>query len=140
MRRYVVDASVAVKWFVPEIHSAEALRLLSLDCELLAPDLLPSEFGNILWKKTRRGEIRVPEAVETFHALAAVPLRFSSAPSLLEPAYLLAVEFGRTVYDSLYLALALLERCPMVTADRKLVNALQGTSLAASLLWVEGLP
>jgi predicted nucleic acid-binding protein len=74
MRRYVVDASVAVKWFVPEIHSAEALRLLSLYCELLAPDLLPSEFGNILWKKTRRGEIRVPEAVETFHALAG---RFS---------------------------------------------------------------
>jgi predicted nucleic acid-binding protein len=47
MRRYVVDASVAVKWFVPEIHSAEALRLLSSDCELLAPDLLPSELGNI---------------------------------------------------------------------------------------------
>jgi predicted nucleic acid-binding protein len=139
MRRYIVDASVAVKWFVPEIHSAQALRLLAADCELLAPDLLPSEFGNILWKKTRRGEVQIRDAVEIVHALAAVPLGFSSATSLLEPAYLLAAEFGRTVYDSLYLALALLETCPLGTADRRLFNALQGTFLAASLLWIEDL-
>ena len=69
-----------------------------------------------------------------------LPSSAISAPSLFEPAYLLAAEFGRTVYDSLYLALALLATCPMVTADRRLVNALQGTSLAASILWVEDVP
>jgi predicted nucleic acid-binding protein len=139
MSRFVVDASVAIKWFVPEIHSAEAIRLLSPDCELLAPDLLPSEFGNILWKKTRRGEIPSPKAVEIIRALAEIPLYYSSAPELLESAYLLAEKFERTVYDSLYLSLALLEGCPMVTADLRLVRSLAGTSLARSLFWVEDL-
>src|SRR5947199_4790019 len=117
MRRYVVDASVAIKWFVPEVHSEEALRLLSSGCELLAPDLLPAEFGNILWKKTRKGEIGAPKAVEILRALPEIPIHLSVASALLEPAYLLATKFARTVYDSLYLALALLEECPMVTAD-----------------------
>ncbi len=139
MSRFVVDASIAIKWFVPEIHSAEAVRLLSPGCELLAPDLLPAEFGNILWKKTRRGEIQAQKAVEVIRALAEVPIYLSSASELLESAYLLAAKFERTVYDSLYLALALLEECPMVTADHRLVRALAGTSLARSTLWIEDL-
>jgi len=137
MRRYVVDASVAVKWFVPEVHSEEALRLLSSGRDLLAPDLLPAEFGNILWKKTRRGEIEVAQAVEIIRALAEVPFHLSSSSILLESAYLLAHKFQRTVYDSLYLSLAIVEECPMVTADLRLVNALSGTSLAGRVLWVE---
>jgi predicted nucleic acid-binding protein len=55
---FVVDASVAVKWFVPEIYDAQALRLLSGSHQLVAPDLLYVEAGNILWKKgaARRDE------------------------------------------------------------------------------------
>ena len=53
---YVVDAGVAVKWFVPEIHSAPALRLLRKRFDLQAPELIRVEFGNILWKKCRAGE------------------------------------------------------------------------------------
>ncbi|MBI4482062.1 MAG: type II toxin-antitoxin system VapC family toxin [Acidobacteria bacterium] len=51
MKRFVVDASVAMKWFVPEAHQDAALRLLDDSCELLAPDFMAAEFGNILWKK-----------------------------------------------------------------------------------------
>ena len=40
MSRVVVDASVAVKWFLPEIHSEAALRYLDGDYERVAPDLL----------------------------------------------------------------------------------------------------
>ena len=139
MSRFIVDASVAIKWFVPEIHSTEASRLLSAGRELLAPDLLPAEFGNILWKKTRRGEIQAPKAVEIIRALTEVPIYFTPASELLESAYLLATKFERTVYDSLYLALALAEECPMVTADGRLVRSLAGTSLAKSTVWVEDL-
>jgi predicted nucleic acid-binding protein len=113
MSRFVVDANVAIKWFVPEIHSTEAIRLLSVGCELLAPDLLPAEFGNILWKKTRRNEIQAHQAVEILHALAEVPIALSAASELLESAYLLATKFERSVYDSLYLSLAVREECPL---------------------------
>ena len=54
---YVIDASVAVKWFVPEVHSEHALRLLRKKFALLAPELIQAEFGNILWKKCRAGEL-----------------------------------------------------------------------------------
>lgn len=45
MIRLVVDASVAAKWFVPEIHQPAALRLLDDRHELLSPDLITAEFG-----------------------------------------------------------------------------------------------
>ena len=57
MTRCVVDASIAVKWFVPELHAIDASRLLYGGFALLAPDLIFSEFGNVLWKKWRRDEI-----------------------------------------------------------------------------------
>lgn len=53
MKKVVVDASVVVKWFVPEIHSAPAARLLDSDVVLYAPDLIGSEVGNTLRKKVR---------------------------------------------------------------------------------------
>ena len=37
---FVVDASVAIKWFVPEIHAEAARRLLREGITLLAPDLI----------------------------------------------------------------------------------------------------
>ena len=49
----------------------------------------------------------------------------------------IAMQMGRTVYNSLYLALAVAEGCPLVTADERLFNSLQGTPLAAHVLWVD---
>jgi len=46
-----------VKWFMPEIHSEFALRLLRKGFALQAPELIQAEFGNILWKKCRAGEL-----------------------------------------------------------------------------------
>lgn len=48
MKLVVVDASVVAKWYVPEIHTLAALKLLDGTYGLDAPDLLPSELGNIL--------------------------------------------------------------------------------------------
>ncbi|MBA3354668.1 MAG: type II toxin-antitoxin system VapC family toxin [Pyrinomonadaceae bacterium] len=52
MSLYVVDASVAVKLYVPEVHSAQAIRFFSDGHELIVPDFMLAEFGNIVWKKT----------------------------------------------------------------------------------------
>jgi len=59
---YVVDASVVIKWFVPEILEAEAKRWLDSSNVFYAPDLLLPECGNILWKKARLKEITEAEA------------------------------------------------------------------------------
>ena len=57
MRRYVLDASVAVKWLPPEDLSPQAVRLLKGNNSFLAPDLIYGEVGNVLWKRARRGDI-----------------------------------------------------------------------------------
>jgi predicted nucleic acid-binding protein len=132
--RWIVDAGVAIKWFVPEPDSALAHVLLSRPGQLLAPDIIVPEFGNVLWKKVRRGEISRGDAdrfVQSF--LTRRPLDIRPSHSLLRHALDIATTYGRTVYDSLYVALAVAQNCPMVTADQRLVNTLQGTPLASSL-------
>ncbi|WP_211175979.1 type II toxin-antitoxin system VapC family toxin [Brasilonema sp. UFV-L1] len=55
MSRYVVDANVAIKWFLPQVYADDARRLLTGNHSLLVPDLLFPEVGNILWKEVRFG-------------------------------------------------------------------------------------
>ena len=135
MTRIVVDASVAVKWFLPEPHSLQALRLLEGERELLAPDLIWSEIGNVLWKRWRQGELAAENARAVLQDLRKIPLLIHSAEEIAEAAWSFASEFQRSFYDSLYLALASSQSCPMVTADRRLWNAV-GSALPF-LVWIE---
>lgn len=130
MRPVVVDASVVVKWFVPEAHSLEAECLLDGSMDLLAPDLLVPEVGNILWKKVRRREIAGHEAREILAAFSRVPLRLVASTSLVAAAFEIAETSGRTVHDALYVALAVAHGTHLVTADDRLVRALSRGPLA----------
>lgn len=137
MRRLAVDASVAIKWFLPEIHSEAALRLLADERELLVPDLVWSEVGNILWKKWQQGQLKLEEAPAILHDLGRLGLAVHSGRELAATAWLLATRLQRTFYDSLYLALAESEACPLVTADRRLFNAVSPTGF--NIVWIEDL-
>lgn len=136
MTEYVIDAGVAIKWFVPEILEAEAKRWLDPSHILYAPDLLPSECGNILWKKARLKEITWAEASRIASELKLAPILLFSSLSLLTDALTLALDTGRTVYDCMYLAAAIDQGCQLVTADRKFYNALQSTSRKKYVVWV----
>lgn len=140
MSDLVVDASVAIKWFLPEIHGEAALRLLEGQYALRVPDLIFSEFGNVLWKRFRKGQISRKEAIVIIEALLALPLQVESSQSLIPAALEIACSAHRTVYDSLYLAVAIAHQCRVVTADSKLHNALKKGALSAHLLWVEDIP
>jgi predicted nucleic acid-binding protein len=107
LTRLVVDASVVVKWFLPEDHTEDARRLLESDFELLSPDLVRTEFGNVLWKRWRRDEIPPEAADEALRDLNGLPLDIHPSESLLhEEAWTVAERFDRSFYDGLYVALA----------------------------------
>jgi predicted nucleic acid-binding protein len=135
----VVDSSVAVKWFVPEQHSEAAARLLDEGIELVAPDLLYAEFANVLWKKVRRSEIDAAEAALVLRALEDVPLESVPSRDLAGPALRIALETGRTAYDSLYVALAEMYECSLVTGDERLVHALASGPYARRARWLGAL-
>lgn len=130
MTTAVIDSSVAVKWFIPEALSDEAARLLDGSWDLLAPGLLFPECGNTLWKKVAREEITAAEARVVLRALGQVPLAIVASSELVEAALEIAVAHQRSVYDSLYVALAVSRECALVTADDRLVNALARGPLA----------
>jgi predicted nucleic acid-binding protein len=135
---HIVDTSVVVKWFLPEPHADAAKRLLDPAHELLAPDLVWSEFGNVLWKKLRRGQLERAQARAVLEDLQRYPLRIAAAAPLAGPALEIATDLGRSFYDCLYLALAQREDSALVTADRKFYDAVRGSTLTSRIRWVEG--
>ena len=140
MSRFVVDASVAVKWLVPEIHAEAAGRVLRSRHELLAPDLIWAEVGNILWKKFRRGELAGETARDLLQDFQRAPLQIAASQTLMPAAWSIAKRYDRSFYDSLYLALAASAECPLVTPDLKLYNRLKASPFAESLVWIENTP
>ena len=139
MSVYVVDASVAGKWFADEEHKEAARRALSGEHELHAPDFLLVEMDNVVCKWLRRGLIEVAEADRIRRDLRALPMtRYRFLP-LLDSAYAIANETGRSVYDSLYVALAISLDERVVTADRRFYNALAGGRFGRYVLWVEAI-
>jgi len=137
---FVVDASVAVKWVVSEIHFESARRLLGRDYNLLVPDFFFVEVANVFWKRVKRGEDSVDDAKVALEAIRAQPLQVHLSLQLMPRAFELAIETQRAVYDCVYLTLAVKYQCQMATADEKLFNALQHGPMSASLCWIEDLP
>jgi predicted nucleic acid-binding protein len=136
---FVIDASVAVKWLLPEPHDAEALRLLH-GHDLLVPDLIFVEVASALLKRVRRHEATVAETMRAMEHLGSVGFQIHPAQAMLPLALEVASRFGRSVYDSVYLAVAMIRHCPLVTADWRLRDALADGPLRSHVLWVADVP
>jgi predicted nucleic acid-binding protein len=126
----VPDASVAAKWFLPrsdETLVREAIGVLrryeSGQIQLIVPSIFWAEIGNVFWKAVRLG--RWPEEAALTAAREMVDRQFPTIADseLLIDAISIALHAGRTVYDSLYVALALPYNAEMVTADERLANS-----------------
>lgn len=141
LERPVIDASVAIKWYLTtEVHAEAANRLLRRGGQLLVPDLIFPEVGNIVWKHVHKGEITEQEALAVAYSLGHLGLLAFPSHSLVVPAVEIACRTGRTVYDCLYLALAIQEKSVIVTADEKFFHALQDTPYAVFLVWIGNIP
>ncbi len=123
--RYLVDASVVVKWFAPEDLSDVAAELLNGEHELCAPDFVLVEAANVFWKKARSGQMTVAKANDALLALATGAIELRPTPPLLPRALEMANRIGHPVYDCLYIAAAEAWPAVLITADRRLVKALE---------------
>lgn len=120
MNWVVLDASVAVKWFVEDVLTAEAVAA-GRRYHFTAPALLLSEVANGLWKYARRGDLRVEDCREALEVLAH-SIQLKSAPALIAEAVELAIALDHPVYDCHYLILARREGTPLLSADRRLLR------------------
>ena len=137
--RVVVDASVALKWFVAEPGSLEAQQLLEAaaqgDLVLLAPEHWVAECANALWKKlTRLRTLPITLAFEALEGLADTAMSTVPTRTLITRAFAISVQRNCSVYDALYLALALATAARFVTADRRLAAVGRRLGIEVSLL------
>jgi predicted nucleic acid-binding protein len=127
----VVDASVAIKWFVEEPLYEEADRLLGEASTLSAPDLFIPEVTNIAWKKAMRGEIGRVQARNVPVELQLLRIDLHASLSLVARALDVALTLEHLVYDCFYLACAEVIDAPLVTADDRLHQRVRNTEFAA---------
>lgn len=131
MKIYIVDASVGAKWASPEIiepltEQAERFLRAYADgtIQMVVPDLFWIEIGSVLWKVARRGTIPLGLARRALQGMLNLDLPTVPSRAFLPAAFRIATDFGRTIYDSVYVAMAAKTGTDLITADERLVNAL----------------
>jgi predicted nucleic acid-binding protein len=124
---WVLDASVVIKWFLPEDDRQAALELRVSGAGFAAPDLLFAESANILWKHVKRGEIEAERATAIIDEIATAAWVVYSTRNLASDALSLAMSRGISAYDASYVVLAVRLDTIFITADQKLFNKLQGS-------------
>jgi predicted nucleic acid-binding protein len=127
---FVVDASVACKWFVAEPGSDAAEALIARGQVLLAPDLIAAEVCNAAWAKLRRGQITAEQARAMVEGLPDVLDEFVPTMDLIGRTLEIANALGHPAHDCCYVALAEQRGAAMVTANRKLLARLAATPWA----------
>src|SRR5688572_30358091 len=125
--KYVVDSSAALKWVLPEIDSDKAIRLRDEYRnglhDLLAVDIFPAEAGNGLLVAERMG--RIPSFANQLADVLTTCPRLQPTIPLIPTATTVISKVRVSLYDALYIALAEVENCEMVTGDKRLVNNVQ---------------
>jgi predicted nucleic acid-binding protein len=130
--QYVLDASVAVKVFLPEPLSAEATALVGLmgnpATVFHVPDLFFVECANIFWKQAQWGNAKPAQVEADLATLSSWRLTRTPTFDLATEALRTAITEGITAYDACYVMLASRQAVPLVTADQKLAQKLVGKS------------
>ncbi len=135
-RKYVVDASVVIKWFVHEDGSNRASeisdRAADGEIELSLPDFCLVECANVIWRLVVKQRKLPPLQGQAVMAqLTELPFVRMPSRDLVRGAYRVAVDAGTTVYDGMYVALAKALGATLITADRRLCNQLMDTEYAS---------
>jgi predicted nucleic acid-binding protein len=141
---YVIDTSVAIKWYIPETHSVEAKAYIAKGVDRHAPDYLLAEAASVVLKRLRTRDVKLrlsdDEGRMVMAALKVSPIQLHESRPLIDPAFAMAEKIGASLYDCLFLALAIRLGGQLVTADQKLFKKIKISQHADRARWVEDAP
>jgi len=140
MKDCVLDASVVLKWYLPDEHgSDQAISLLTGMIEgnlnFHSPDLIDYEFINAMWVAGKLGRVSVEDRDNAVKNFLSVDISRVRITKLHEAILKYATEYDRSCYDSAYLALSEIIGVPFITSDKRLYNAVKGK--LSSIIWIE---
>ncbi len=122
--RFVIDASVAIKWVFDESGADSATTYLLRPT--IAPELFQAEVGHVLTRGIRRGELSAAQARAGFK-LISDRVALSPMGPRGQAALALSLELSHAIYDCYYLAAAEVARLPFVTADAVFIRKLRAS-------------
>jgi predicted nucleic acid-binding protein len=127
----VFDASVFVRAIVPLEASALdwVRRAVGREVSVAVPELVYAEVGNALCGYARKAAITLDGALQRLAFVLRMPLEVRGLETVIEPATVLSISRGLTVYDACYAVLAEAEDAVLVTADRGLAAAVRRAEL-----------
>ncbi|NML16350.1 type II toxin-antitoxin system VapC family toxin [Azohydromonas caseinilytica] len=131
MAGFVVDASVAAAWLLPDEATdyTDAALAATADGEVWVPSLWLLEIGNLLLNAQRRHRIDAAKRIELVSVAATLRLRVDRESVGLVTLDTLAAQHGLTTYDAAYLELALRRKLPLATLDAALLSAMQASGV-----------
>jgi predicted nucleic acid-binding protein len=129
LKSAVLDTSVVIKWFhrknEEDVDKALLLRQAYLEGALnvIVPDLMIYEFGNFLRHKSG---LKAGDQLTSIRALWSLGMEIHPIDSILsERMVQLALRYGITAYDAVFVALSQSLSAPLVTADQMLHEKLR---------------
>jgi len=127
MKIPVIDAGVAIKWFLPEDGYENASGIIHFYSEFLAPDLFMIEIDTIITKKVRKREIELSEAVFLYDEIRKLPFKFIHYNQIAKLSVELSATLPITLYDATYLSVALQFNENVFTADKRFFRGISTT-------------
>jgi hypothetical protein len=139
----VIDASVAVKWFVDEPRRDQTRDELGRDLDLVAPDLILVEVANALRNKMRNGLADEGLMQTALRKLPGMFDRLIGTRETLDEAFV-ACKINHPVSDCVYLACAKITGAALLTDDATVFKKSAVFHLGVNTLllsnWTPGLP
>lgn len=126
--KLTIDTSAAIKLVLLEPGTADAWALIEGGGQLIAPDIIHAEMANALWANSFSKRIPPELAIELNLAWQPLVDEIHESAALADHALKLSISLGHPIYDCLFLALAIRESAPVVTADAKFLRLLDGTA------------
>jgi predicted nucleic acid-binding protein len=139
MKVPIIDACLAIKWFLPEDGSEQARRFLNELENFVVPDLFLIEIDNILSKKVRRRDLDIAGAEEIFSVIRNLPFITIPYEKLSEEVFFISTRFPFTQYDASYLALAVEYQGVFYTADKRFLRGIANTAYSEYVIGLDEL-
>jgi len=127
----VVDASVALRWFIESPDAKRADALVRSREPLIAPELVIAEMTNAAWTATMFHGLPQQEATDMVREATRFFSELVPSASLKNRALTIALELRHPAYDCFYLALAEARNLTVVTADGRLLRRCASSQFAS---------